>query len=110
MEPVKYTVKETREFEILAEKFKAIGHPDRVAILNLLCTCNCSKLTVKSIYETLKLDQPGTSRHLIIMRKSGILKRIREGANTFYCLCDDPHVECIKKMLWEVSMGDHRNI
>jgi len=49
MEPVKYTVKETREFEILAEKFKAIGHPDRVAILNLLCTCNCSKLTVKSV-------------------------------------------------------------
>jgi ArsR family transcriptional regulator len=87
-----------KDFEGLAEKFRAIGHPVRVAILNLLCTCDCPKLTVKSIYDTLKLDQPSTSRHLNIMRKSGMLKRIREGADTFYCLCnDDPHVECITR-------------
>lgn len=87
-----------QEYEGLAEKFKAIGHPVRVAILNLLCTCNCSKLTVKSIYDTLKLDQPSTSRHLSIMRKSGLLTRIQDGADTFYCLCsDDPHVGCIAR-------------
>jgi len=90
--------KKERDFEELAEKFRVIGHPSRLAILNLLCTCESGKLTVKSIYGTLKLDQPGTSRHLNIMRKSGILERIQEGVNTFYCLCsNDPHVACIAK-------------
>ena len=86
------------DFERLAEKFRVIGHPSRVAILNLLCTCNKDRLTVKSIYETLKLDQPCVSRHLNIMRKSGILERVQEGVNTFYCLCfNDPQVRCITK-------------
>lgn len=87
-----------KDFEGLAEKFRAIGHPARVAILNLLCTCREKKMTVKSIYETLGLDQPGTSRHLIIMRKNGLLERIQEGGDTFYCLCrNEGTVNCIKK-------------
>ncbi len=90
--------KEIRDYEVLAEKFKTIGHPVRLAMLNLLYTCDSSKLTVKSIYETLKLDQPCASRHLNIMRKSGILERVQEGVNTFYCLCfNDPQVRCITK-------------
>ncbi|MDH5379498.1 MAG: metalloregulator ArsR/SmtB family transcription factor [Cyclobacteriaceae bacterium] len=87
-----------QEFSGLAEKFRAIGHPARVAILNLLCTRSDKRLTVKSIYETLGLDQPGASRHLNIMRKSGILERVQEGGDTFYCLSEnEPHVNCIKK-------------
>jgi len=90
--------KEVQDFEGLAEKFRAIGHPVRVAILNLLCTCGCPRLTVKNIYDTLKLDQPSASRHLSIMRKTGMLERIREGADTFYGLCEnDPQVGCIKR-------------
>jgi ArsR family transcriptional regulator len=87
-----------KDFNGLSEKFRVIGHPVRVAILNLLCTCNCPRLTVKSIYETLKLDQPSTSRHLKIMHQGGILERDRSGLDTFYGLChDDPHVKCITR-------------
>lgn len=87
-----------KEFTGLAEKFRAIGHTARVAILNLLCTCGKKRLTVKSIYETLGLDQPAASRHLNIMRKSGIVERVKEGGDTFYCMCrNEPHVNCIKK-------------
>ena len=73
-----------KDVEKLAEKFRAIGHPVRVKILNLLCTCGDSKLKVKTIYEKLDIDQPSISRHLNIMRKSGVLQRIQEGSNTFY--------------------------
>jgi ArsR family transcriptional regulator, arsenate/arsenite/antimonite-responsive transcriptional repressor len=105
MESIYFEVKEARELEELADKFKAIGHPERVAILNLLSTCNRTELTVKKIYETLKLDQPGTSRHLRIMQRSGILKRTREGVNTFYSICEDPQVECIKNALVSGTVG-----
>lgn len=94
--------KTIKDFEALSEKFRAIGHPVRVAILNLLSTCDCPKLTVKTIYDTLNLDQPSASRHLNIMRKTGMLERIREGADTFYAICEnDPHVGCIKKCFVE---------
>lgn len=98
MKEVTYISKPTQDLEGLAEKFRAIGHPSRVAILNLLCTCGCQKLTVKSIYETLKLDQPSASRHLNIMRKAGMLMRDQEGGSTYYGLCDrNLHVACIRR-------------
>jgi DNA-binding transcriptional ArsR family regulator len=84
-----------QSFETLAEKFRVIGHPVRIAILDLLCNCGYSKLTVKSIYRTLELDQPNASRHLGIMRKSNILERIQAGGDTFYCLCKNNQVACI---------------
>lgn len=86
------------KYEDLAEKYRAIGHPVRVAILNLLGTCGCSKLAVKDIYNKPQLDQPRTSRYLSIMRKAGILERTKEGGNTYYCLCGhNIHVQCLKK-------------
>ena len=81
----------------MAEKFRAIGHPVRVAILKVLCNCGCSKLKVKNIYEALNLDQPSTSRHLDIMRQAGVLERQRIGNDTFYYFClSNPEVRCIK--------------
>ncbi len=87
--------KETQNYEGLAEVFKAIGHPIRIAILNLLC--NCDRLTVKNIYEKLKIEQPIASRHLGIMRSNGVLERIQETGNTYYCFSEkNPYVDCIK--------------
>lgn len=85
-------------YENLADKFKSIGHPIRVAILDLLCNCGAERLTVKTIYEKLQLDQPIVSRHLSIMRKNGVLTRMQESGYTFYCFCNhDSYVKCIKK-------------
>jgi len=85
-------------YENLAEKFKSIGHPVRVAILDLLCNCGAERLTVKSIYGKLNLSQSEVSRHLGIMRKNGVLMRMQESGFTFYCLCKhDSYVQCIRK-------------
>ena len=81
----------------LSEIFKSIAHPDRLAIIQLLCKGGSSqRMTVKSIYNTLKLDQPIVSRHLSIMRNSGLLKREQEGNNIYYSICNDKEtVSCI---------------
>ena len=89
-------------FENLAEKFKAIGHPIRLSIFHLLCNCGKERLKVKTIYETLKLEQASTSRHLDIMRRAGILERQREGNGIYYCLCDeDSGIACLRRCFKE---------
>ena len=83
--------------ESLSEKFKALGHPIRLSIFHLLCTCGAKRLKVKSIYETLELEQASTSRHLDIMRRAGILERQREGKGIYYCLCQQDYgISCLK--------------
>ena len=85
------------DFNELAEKFRAIGHPARLAIIDLLCHCGCRHLTVKEIYEGLKIDQPVVSRHLSIMRNNGVLKRKQKNGCVYYSLTGDKEVNCIKK-------------
>jgi len=80
---------EKNEQHVMAEIMKAIAHPDRVAILSLLCRKKSKKLMVKTIYEELGLQQPIVSRHLNIMKNAGVVKRLQEGQKTFYCLCNE---------------------
>ena len=86
-----------KKFEILAEKFKSMGHPTRIEILHLLSTCGKPRLTVKNIYETLGKDQPSISRHLNILRKNGSLLRETDSGGTFYSLSKDYYIECVRR-------------
>ncbi len=89
-------------FESLAEKFKAIGHPVRLSIFNLLCNCGTKRLKVKTIYETLSLEQASTSRHLNIMRRAGVVERQQEGNGIYYSLCaEDTWIGCLKNCFTE---------
>ncbi|MEO7991505.1 MAG: ArsR family transcriptional regulator [Chryseolinea sp.] len=86
----------------LAEALKSTAHPERLAILHLMCNCGCDKIMVKDIYSTLHLEQSITSRHLGIMRKSGVLKREIKKGKTFYRFNkDNLTTNCIKKLLTE---------
>lgn len=82
---VKATKKDN--LQITAEALKSLAHPERLAILNLLCKAPNGKLTVKTIYDNLGLQQPVVSRHLTILKNSGVVKRMQEGQKIFYCLC-----------------------
>ena len=85
-----------KDYEDIAEKFKAIGHPVRVALFHLLCNCPKQGLSVKHLYQTLGTDQASTSRHLAVMRNSGVVSRRTEQGRTLYCLClDDPYIRCL---------------
>lgn len=84
--------------EKTSSMLKAMAHPMRIAILNILETDK--KMTVSEIHKTLDLEQSTTSHHLGILKDKGILKSERKGKNTFYFLKNNnlQHiVDCIGK-------------
>ena len=75
------------KLERAAYVLKAVAHPVRIAIIDLL---NQKKeIAVGEICETLKIEQSLISHHLTKMRDKGILEIRREGRNVYYSLTDD---------------------
>ncbi|MFY7878838.1 MAG: ArsR/SmtB family transcription factor [Lacibacter sp.] len=63
---------------------KALGHPARIAILNLLLqkkTCICG-----DIVDELPLSQSTISQHLKELKESGLIKGTIEGVKVCYCI------------------------
>ncbi|MCC7332625.1 MAG: helix-turn-helix transcriptional regulator [Flavobacteriales bacterium] len=75
---------ELKKLENASEMLKAIAHPMRIAIVNLLS--EEKKLTVTEIHEALKIEQAVASHHLSIMKNKGVLSQNRDGKNCFYFL------------------------
>lgn len=67
-----------------AQILRAISHPIRIAILDILQEKN--ELTVKEIHEKLQLAQAETSHHLAVLRNKGILTAKRSGKSVKYQL------------------------
>ena len=67
-----------------AQFAKALGHPARVAILQILAsrnTCICGDIT-----DQLPLAQSTVSQHLKALKSAGIIKGEIDGVKTCYCL------------------------
>jgi ArsR family transcriptional regulator len=75
---------EKEKFEKAAYILKAVAHPTRLAIIQLLDYQE--KLTVNEICETLECEQSLISHHLINMKLRGILKSSKDGLNVYYSL------------------------
>lgn len=75
------------EQNVMATMLKAMAHPERLAILKVMCCEKDDRLSVKFIYENLGLQQPVASRHLNILKHAGIIKREQEGQKIYYSLC-----------------------
>lgn len=68
----------------LAKYAKALSHPARISILNLLIqkqTCICG-----DIVEELPLAQSTVSQHLKVLKEAGLIKGEIEGATVCYCI------------------------
>jgi DNA-binding transcriptional ArsR family regulator len=68
----------------LARYAKALAHPARIAILNLLVskqTCQCG-----DIVDELPLSQSTISQHLKELKDAGLIKGEIEGAKVCYCI------------------------
>ena len=68
----------------LAKYAKALGHPARIAILNLLAakaTCQCG-----DIVEELPLSQSTVSQHLKELKDAGLITGEIDGAKVCYCI------------------------
>jgi DNA-binding transcriptional ArsR family regulator len=75
------------EDERLAEQLKALAHPARLAILEVLAargTCICGE-----IVEVLPLAQATVSQHLKVLKEAGLLRGRIDGPRSCYCLDQD---------------------
>lgn len=66
--------------------FKAMAHPTRIHIVELL---KCGELPVGTLAERLEISQPCTSQHLSILRANHIVDLRREGSQVLYWLKND---------------------
>jgi DNA-binding transcriptional ArsR family regulator len=68
-----------------AEFFKALGHPLRIRVLELLSERDRS---VSELLEHVDVEQPHLSQQLAVLRRAGFVEARREGAYVVYALAD----------------------
>lgn len=73
-----------QKLELAASKLRAMAHPMRIAVIELL-TDN-KRLTVTEIYERLNIEQASASHHLNILKNKGLLESKRDGKMIHYSL------------------------
>jgi DNA-binding transcriptional ArsR family regulator len=86
------------KLEAAASKLRAMAHPMRIAIIELLN--NNKKLNVTEIYEALRIEQAAASHHLNILKSKGILASKRDGKQIHYSLKNSTLLDiitCINK-------------
>lgn len=68
-----------------AELFKALGHPVRIRILELLRE---GEQSVSSLSEAMAVEMSTVSQHLAILRGRGLVIGRKEGTAVFYTVVD----------------------
>src|SRR5579863_4688613 len=72
------------EADLLAARFKALGDPARVAIVNRLAAAD--EVCVCNLVAALDLAQPTVSHHLKVLREAGLVDSTRRGTWGYYRL------------------------
>jgi DNA-binding transcriptional ArsR family regulator len=86
------------KLEMAANRLRAMAHPMRIAIIELLQ--QKEKLSVTEIYKKLKIEQASASHHLNILKGKGVLASRRDGKKIYYSLRNKTLVQiidCINK-------------
>ena len=73
-------------YALKAEFFRALGHPVRVRILQLL---RDGEMTVGALQAELELDSSGTSQHLAALRNQGLVSTRKDGTSVYYSVKDE---------------------
>jgi DNA-binding transcriptional ArsR family regulator len=68
-----------------ADFFRALGHPLRIRILELLST---GDRTVQELQQLLEVDQPVVSQQLSVLRSKGVVTTRKLGTAVHYALSD----------------------
>ena len=72
--------------ELVAERFKALGEPARLTILNSL---RRGEATVSELVEDTGMGQANVSKHLQLLHTLRFVARRKEGLFVYYSLADD---------------------
>lgn len=94
-------LKNLKTYEARARVAKALSHPSRLLILDVLsdeeqCVCDLTELVGS--------DQSTVSKHLAILREAGLIEGRKEGSMTFYRVkvgCLEGFFSCLESVLRE---------
>jgi DNA-binding transcriptional ArsR family regulator len=94
-------------YALKADFFRALGHPARVRMLQILRE---GEQTVGALQAALDLDSGGTSQHLAALRKQGLVTSRREGTSVFYRVKDQRILELLElaKAILTAGLEDNR--
>jgi len=81
---------ELRQFK--AEIFQALGHPTRIAIVEML---RKGEMPAGRLIEQLGLEQANASQHFAVLRSKLIVVSRKEGNQVFYSLRDPALIEVL---------------
>ena len=70
---------------LIAERFKALGEPARLEILNAL---RDGEMTVSELVDATGLGQANVSKHLQLLYTHGFVRRRKDGLFVYYALAD----------------------
>ena len=90
-----------QEYELKADKLKAMAHPHRLCILKGLSENSCN---VTKIQECLGLPQSTISQHLSKLKAAGIISGQRNGQEVCYRITDDGVTSLIKLLFNDKKM------
>ena len=79
--------------EAQAAIFKALGHPTRVEIVDMLATEG--GMCVSEIVDRMHFDQSTVSKHLALLKAVGIVRCSKEGLNVTY----EINMKCVSQFL-----------
>lgn len=88
----------------IAERFKALGEPSRLEILNAL---RGGERTVTEILEATGLGQANASKHLQLLFAAGFVERRKDGVSTYYKLADHDVLKLCEIMCGRLEKEAH---
>lgn len=80
------------DYELSAQIFKALSHPIRLQMVDILSNDECC---VSDVMNALKISQSTTSQHLLILKNSGIIYPQKHGTKTCYKVTNELSREII---------------
>ena len=78
--------------EIKAELFRALAHPARIRILEVLAE---GERSVGDIAPSVGIESSHLSQQLGVLRRAGLLSTRKEGSSVFYAIRDEATVELL---------------
>ena len=74
-----------KSLRLIADRFKVLSDPLRLALLHLL---KQGERTVSTLVEETGASQANVSKHLQILRRAGLVERRKEGLSAWYSILD----------------------
>lgn len=90
---------QAKDYKLRAQIVKAMAHPSRLLILDAL---KSNEMTVSELTSLIGADQSTVSKHLSVLKNSGLVCDRKQGTNIYYrllCPCLNGFMECLEKVV-----------